>query len=221
MSTSFTEKVLNVYITLRSGTFADGDNTKVITGVPIKAHVEKTGPPDFGKATIEIRGMKYADMERLSTLSFYPLFFNRNYITVYAGDETYGLNKCFSGEITKASADFNSAPDVTFKLECMTGFWGLVTIQSPTAVNGSQTVEEFVKTQAKTMGYGFRNDGVSSSVSNCVFNGSPLQQARACAKHVGAELILDDNVLILSPKGGNNILVRILIICSKTWRWDV
>lgn len=200
---SFTKKIIKVYITLRSGTFSEDANTKIVTGVPIKARIEKTGPPDFGKATVEIQGMQMEMMERLSTLSFYPLFFNRNFINIYAGDEESGLNLAFSGEITKASADLNAAPNVRFKMECMTGYFGLVTVQSPTAVHGSQTVEQFIKSQANTMGYDFVNEGVTASVSNCIFNGSPLQQARQCAKQVGAELLLDDNTLILLPKNGS------------------
>ena len=85
----------------------------------------------------------------------------------------------------------------------MTGYFGLITVQSPTAINGSQPVEKFIKAQAATLGYSFRNDGVTAQIKNAVFNGSPLTQARQAAKQVGAELILDDDTLILSPSGGD------------------
>ena len=71
---SFTLKRLEARVTLRAGEFAGGGNTKVITGVPLRARIEKTGPPDFCKATIEARGLRYEDMEKLSTLAFRPLF---------------------------------------------------------------------------------------------------------------------------------------------------
>ena len=59
---SFTIKLLEVHVTLRAGQF-QGGNTKIIPGVPLKVRIEKTGPPDFCKASIEARGLRYEDME--------------------------------------------------------------------------------------------------------------------------------------------------------------
>lgn len=199
---SFSKKLLEVRITLRSGEFQDGANTKIITSIPIKARIEKTGPPDFNKATIEIRGMLYQDMEQLSTLAFRPLFTARNLVQLFAGDENSGMSMAFSGEITQASADFNAAPDVSFKIDAMTGFFGNVIPSGPTAINGSQPASDFIAMQAKKAGYTFKNNGVTTCLSNAVFNGSPVSQARAAAKQIGAELIIDDDVMILSPSGG-------------------
>lgn len=124
---SFTLKRLEFHVTLRVGQFADGGNTKIIRDVPLKARIEKTGPPDFCKARLEARGLRYEDMEQLSTLAFRPLFTARNVVQVYAGDERDGLSLAFSGDITQASADFNAAPDVTFTMEAMTGWFGALT----------------------------------------------------------------------------------------------
>lgn len=201
---SFVKRLLEVHITLRDGEFWAGGNTKIVTGIPIKARIEKTGPPDFNKASIEIRGMLYQDMERLSTLAFRPLFTARNLVRVYAGDENNGLSLAFSGEMTQASADFNAAPDVSFKIEAMTGYFGNVTPSGPTAVKGDQPVAEFIAMQAKKAGCEFRNNGVTARLSNAVFNGSPVAQARAAARQVGAELIIDDNIMTLSPRSGGD-----------------
>lgn len=200
-SGSFTEKLLEAHVTLRAGQF-QGGNTKIITGVPLKVRIEKTGPPDFCKASVEARGLRYEDMERMSTLAFRPLFTARNRIAVYAGNSRDGLSLAFSGEITQATADFNAAPDVSFKFEAMTGYFGAVTPQAPTAIKGAQPAGDFIAAQAKTLGYAFQNDGVSAQLRDAVFNGSPLAQARAAARQVGAELIIDDDTLILSPSGG-------------------
>ena len=56
--------------------------------------------------------------------------------------------------------------------------------------------------QAKKAGMTFENQGVSSSVKNAVFTGSPIEQARQAAKQVGAELIIDDEKMLLIPNGG-------------------
>lgn len=198
---SFTRKLLEVRVTLQAGQF-EGGNTKVITGVPLKARIEKTGPPDYCKATIEARGLRYEDMAQMSTLAFKPLASARNTVAVFAGDEAAGLSLAFSGSITEASADFNAAPDVVFKMEAMAGYFGAITPQSPTAVRGAQPAADFIAMQARVAGFSFQNDGVTAQLENAVFNGSPVAQARAAARQIGAELIIDDGVMILSPAGG-------------------
>lgn len=199
---SFTLKRLEFHVTLRVGQFADGGNTKIIRDVPLKARIEKTGPPDFCKARLEARGLRYEDMEQLSTLAFRPLFTARNVVQVYAGDERDGLSLAFSGDITQASADFNAAPDVTFTMEAMTGWFGALTPQGPSAVRGAQPAADFIAMQARKLGLTFQNDGVTASLRNAVFSGSPVAQARAAARQIGAELIIEDDVMLLSPAGG-------------------
>jgi len=199
---SFTKKQIEVKITLRAGDFDGKGNTKIIKGLPTKVKIEKTGPPDFNKANIEICGLKYVDIERLTTLSFKPLTTAKNIIEIAAGNEVDGLALAFQGEITSASADFNSTPDIWMKFEATSGYFGEVTPQGPTAINGSQKASTFIESQAKKMGYGFKNKGVDVQVQNSVFNGSPVEQARAAARQIGAELIIDDGTVILSPSGG-------------------
>ena len=200
---SFIPRLLEVHVTLRAGEFREGSNTKIITGVPIKAHITKTGPPDFNKASITLRGLRLDDMDTMSTLAFRPMFRARDIVTVYAGDERDGMHVAFSGEIANAGADFNAAPDVAFTIEAMTGYFGNITPAAPTAVQGAQPVADFIAMQAKAMGYEFRNEGVTARLSNAVFSGSPLAQARAAARQVGIELLLDDNTLTICPRGGD------------------
>lgn len=198
---SFTRKLIEVRVTLRTGKFKDG-NTKIITEVPIKVRIEKTGPPDYCKAAIEMRGLIYDAMAQMSTLAFKPLHTARNMVSVLVGDEENGLAQAFSGSITQAAADFNSAPDVTFKIEAMTGFFGAITPQGPSAIKGAQPASDFIAKQAKAAGFEFENDGVSTQLKNAAFSGSPVAQARAAARQIGAELIIDDGKMILMPAGG-------------------
>lgn len=199
-NTSFLQRFLQVQLTLNSGEFADGSNSKIIDSLAMTASIEKLGPPDFGKASVEIYGMLLEDMEQLTTLNFQPLFVSRNYINIFAGDDVNGMSQVFAGTITSASADFNSQPEIKFKIEAQIGFFGAVTAQSPTAIKGSQSVSSFVEQQAQKLGLTFVNEGVTASIRNCVFNGSPLAQARAAAAAVGAELITDDDEMILLNK---------------------
>lgn len=200
---SFSHKIIEIKVSLRDGEFASGGNTKKISGLPIRVRVEKTGPPDFCTAHIDIRGMKYEDMDRLSTLAFKQLAAAKNIVSVFAGSEGESTSLVFQGEIDAASADFSAAPDVNFSMEGKAGMYGMTTAIGPTAINGSQQCATFVEMMAGQMGYSFENQGVTAQLLNAVFNGSPVQQARAAAKQVGAELLIDDGVMKLVPAGGS------------------
>lgn len=201
MSQSFTCKSIETRLTLAKGSFGGAGNTKIIKGLATRANVEKPGFPDKPKCTVEIANLPLNDMEQLTTLAFKPLQYQRNSISVYAGEEGQQLSLVFNGEITSAYGDFNSAPDPVFKIEAMSGFFGALTPKAPTATPGSVPVADIISQQAAAIGYTFRNEGFTGQVNNSVFNGSPMEQAQQAAKQAGAELIVDDGQLILMKPG--------------------
>ena len=210
--TSFLKRKLKILLTLQKGSFKGGEgNAYEISDLAMSVRVEKTGAPDFGKASAVIYGLPLDVMEQLSTLCMHPLFVRRNYINIYAGDDYNGYNQLYAGTITRASGDFNSAPDVKFQIEAQSGFFGAVTAQGANVISGKQTASTFIEQQAKKIGFTFKNEGVTGTVKNAVFEGSPLEQARQCAKQIGAELILDDETMILVSNGssrkGNAVLL--------------
>ena len=211
--TSFLKRKLKILLTLQKGSFKGGEgNAYEISDLAMSVRVDKTGAPDFGKASAVIYGLPLDVMEQLSTLCMHPLFVRRNYINIYAGDEYNGYNQIYAGTITKASGDFNSAPDIKFNIESQIGFFGAVTAQGANVINGTQSASTFIEQQAKKIGFTFKNEGVTGTVRNAVFEGSPIEQARQCAKQIGAELILDDETMILVSNGasrkGNAVLLN-------------
>lgn len=211
--TSFFKRKLKILLTLQKGSFKGGEgNAYEISDLAMSVRVEKTGAPDFGKASATIYGLPLDVMEQLSTLCMHPLFVRRNYINIYAGDDTNGYNQIYAGTITRASGDFNSAPDIRFQIESQIGFFGAVTAQGANVINGTQSASTFIEQQAKKIGFTFKNEGVTGTVKNAVFEGSPIEQARQCAKQIGAELLLDDENMILISNGasrkGNAILLN-------------
>lgn len=212
MSQSFTRKAIETRITLAKGSFGGQGNTKVIRGLATRVSVEKPGLPDKPKCSVQIINLPLGDMEQMTTLAFKPLQYQRNSISVYAGEEGRELSLVFSGEITSAFGNFNSAPDPAFEIEAMGGFFGALTPKAPAAVAGSVSVGDFIGQQAGLIGYAFRNEGFTGQLRNAVFNGSPLEQAQAAARQGGADLILDDGSLILLPpgkaRGGNTVLLN-------------
>ena len=65
-------KTIKTTIILGEGEFAGGGNTKIIEGLATTCQVTKSGLPEKNSAEIRIHGLKLADMEQLTFLSFLP-----------------------------------------------------------------------------------------------------------------------------------------------------
>ena len=210
MATTFSKKSIELEITLGSGDFGGG-NAKTIKGLACDVTITKPGLPDKNSANVTIWGLKYEDMAQLTMLAFRPLDLEKNYIKISAGEEGEAMSVAFEGEISSSYADFNSSPDVAMKIEANSGIYPQLKAEPPLSIQGEATAAQLIEQQAGLMGYSFKNEGVSSSVKNAVFNGSPVSKAQDIADQVGADLLIDDGMVILMPRdqarSGNAVLL--------------
>lgn len=193
------QKTLRVTVILGEGEFEGGGNTKIFEGLATQVRVTKAGLPEKNSAEVRIFGLKLPDMEQLTFLSFLPGEYRKNHILIEAGDKGGELSVVFKGDITAAAADFSTAPDVSMKFQALTAGWSVLIADSPTSVQGEETAENLIKGFAQQAGYNFINEGVTESVKNATFNGSPVQKAEQVAEEVGAELLIDDETWTLMP----------------------
>lgn len=210
MAVSYTKKALQIDIELNNGL------TKSFTGLACKVSVQKLGLPDKNKASISIMGLSYDDMAAATTIAQQPFMFTRNHIAIWAGEQGQSLTRIFSGNISNAWADFNTAPDPTMKIEAMTGGFASLMSQAPMATSGETKAADVVQQMAATSGFSFKNQGVDSALSNTVLSGSPIEKAKAAADQVGADLIIDDEEMILLPKGETRQTAGGTILVSPT-----
>lgn len=200
MPKSWSKKTIRVTLTLGQGTFSGGGNTKIIQGLPVDVRVQKMGMPGMNQAEITILGMNRDDMGQLTRLAFRPLWSLRNSIVVEAGDEGGVLATVFRGAITAAGANFNQQPDIPFSIKAHTGAFGALIPSPPVSVQGAVRVDQLMQGFASELGMAYKNEGVTASVKNAVFNGSPLEKARKLAQQAGVSLIVDDDEIITLPK---------------------
>ena len=199
---SFNIKTLRAEIQLGTGNFqGTSKNTYTIEGLAMSAKIEKVGLPDLNKCELTIKGMKYEVMEQLTVLGFRKLTSAKNVLTLYGGTVGESLPVLFSGDITKAVADFKNAPDIAFIISATTGAYSVKKAAPPLSVNGSTPAADLAKQWAAEMGYSFKNAGVTTQVQNCIFNGSPMQKLRALAEQYHFETIIDDGEIIIQPRG--------------------
>ena len=192
-------KLKTIRTTLGRGTFGGGGNSKIIEGMATDVDITKPGLPEKNSASVSIANISLADMEQMTFLAFQPLQSLKNLITIEAGEQGKTLATVFKGEITSAYADYGSVPDVEFKIEALSGGYAAQIGAKPISVKGNAKAADLIKQFAKEIGYTFKNEGVAASVRNAVFNGSPIEKARSVADEVGAELLIDDDSMILMP----------------------
>lgn len=207
MQTSFTRKAIEVSITLAKGSFEEGGNTVTINELACEVSIQKPGLPEKNSASVKIWGLSKEKMGHLTTLSFKPLESQHNIITIKGGErdidtgEITSLSLIFEGEISSSYADFSSAPDISLIVKAETGIYPQQKSSPPFSIKGEVNILDVFKQFSSMTGYTFENQGVSGSISNAHFSGSPLQKIEKLARDIGCELIIDDSKIIVAPAG--------------------
>lgn len=201
MTNNFSLKTIRATVTLGKGMFSDGGNVKVIEGLACEAAIEKPGLPQRNSATLKVWGLKLENMEQLSMLAYRPLEAHHNLLRIEAGEQGGGLAPVFQGEITSAAADFNSAPDVCMELVALSGSYPQRIAEPPLTVRGEAPVDSLFARFAAEAGYAYRNEGVSGSVRDSHYPGSPIRKMEKLAGDIGCELFIDDGLVLTLPSG--------------------
>lgn len=195
---SFTEKTIKVTVFLREGDFGNGNNTVTYEGLPTEVDISKSGGKDGCKASITLYGMKLDTARQMTMLAFRKLQTYNNVIVVEAGTKGQKLDNVFQGEIVTAVPSIENE-NLVFKIEARCGHYPNLIPTPPVSVQGETTVDKLMAQFAKEAGYGYENRGITASVSNSVFYGSPIQKAQQLATQMNFDLLLIDRKMIIQP----------------------
>ena len=193
---TFSQKAIRITVTLDK---AGAGNQYVLTGFATHVAISKQGGVDFAKAAVEVYGLSLDTMAQLTMLSFRPLGRRWNLLQVEAG-EGNDFSVIFQGEVTNAFADLNGSTPV-MKMEAQTGSYPVLQPAPQLAIAGQQPAAEAVEMLAAKVGKSFRNDGVDGVLSDCIVTGDPITKMRQIASAVGADLLIDDDEIVLLPRG--------------------
>ena len=108
----------------------------------------------------------------------------------------------FNVQTIKAVADCNAPPSPTFKTEANCGPFTALIPQPPISDNGNQTVAGLNDQISKESGYTLENNDITASSKDCSIEGDPVTKMRRIAGAVGANLIFDDDKVVLIEKHG-------------------
>ena len=199
----FTKKKIRLEITLQYGKFGNGTNTVVIEDLPMSVSIKKEGFPSMNTAKIFVTGLSSELMEALTFLNYRILTINRNYISIYAGDES-GMSLAFAGEISLARPNFNNAPSVRMEFEAFTGYSSRMVAAPPLSLKGNIPVSDICSQIANKMGFNFVNDGVNKIAKNPRLSGSDMNKLINLAKDYNIGITVDDGTVRIFNKGASD-----------------
>lgn len=195
----FAKKSIKTSIALAEGNFSDGSNEVTLPQVPIKVSVDKAGGTDLPKCTVEVQNLSLDLMQRLTVLAFRQLQTYKNVIKIEVGEEGQTGDLLFQGEISSAVPSFDESGNVTFKIEALSGFYPVQQSKPPVSVQGETEIVKLFEQFAKEADYTLENNGVTGSVRNCVFTGTPIIKARQLARQTGVDLVIDNQKFVIMP----------------------
>lgn len=199
----FTKKKIRLEITLQYGKFGNGTNTVVIEDLPMSVSIKKEGFPSMNTAKIFVTGLSSELMEALTFLNYRILTINRNYISIYAGDES-GMSLAFAGEISLAKPNFNNAPSVRMEFDAFTGYSSRMVAAPPLSIKGNIPVSDICSQIAEKMGFNFVNDGVNKIAKNPRLSGSDMNKLINLAKDYNIGITVDDGTVRIFNKGASD-----------------
>lgn len=196
-----TQRLINVRFKRARGSFSEGGNEVLLSGLRVSCSIIKAGGNSMGTAEFKVYGMTLSLMNQLSTLGMKIQLQPRDLVSIEAGTEGQ-MSTVFIGSVYSAYADLQAAPDVSLVVLAHTGGWESVTSADPLSFQGSTDVGQIMSGLATKMGLAFENSGVNVKLSSPYFFGSPRNQAQACAIAADINWSIDDGKLAIWPKNG-------------------
>jgi hypothetical protein len=198
MSDGFTEKLIELTITLGTGNFgADLGDTVTISNARIFVDVSFAGGDTMGNTKIRVFGLSQQLMNQLTTIGQINRAIRvKNTVSVAAGDEN-GLQLVFAGVIVDAWADYNASPDVPFIIEAAAGMDVAVKPVNSTSYKGNTPVTQIMQDLATEAGLAFESSGVDVQLFSPYLAGATLSKIRQAARAAGIEYTIDRGTLAI------------------------
>jgi len=202
MSDGFTEKLIELTITLGTGNFgADLGDTVTISNSRILARLSNPGGESMGMAQIRVYGMSQQLMNQLTTIGQINRAIRvKNTVSVAAGDAN-GMQLSFFGVIVDAYAEYNGAPDVPFVIEAAAGMDIAVKPVNATSYKGQVAVTQIMQDLATEAGLAFEPNGVAVNLLNAYLSGTTLNKIQKVARAANIQYTIDRGTLAIWDLG--------------------
>lgn len=199
---SFVEKKLRVTLIL-AGTGAvfpgTNSNTLVLTDLRMSLTVQAVARLST-QADVEIWGMTAADMNALTVAWANPPIV-RDHLMIVEANGGPGWSQVFSGTILEAQPEYRGAPDVSFRLQAVTGYFQKIEPATPTSYSEAVDIGVVAGDLADRMGFTFVNGGADGVLQAPYFSGTLYDQLRQACAAAGADFYLQGESLLITAAG--------------------
>jgi len=200
---SFRERLIDVSFQLAEGEFGDKLGTTVTySGLRCEAAINNVHGATLNSLQFRVYGMSENVMNQLSTLGVNIMMVRRNIITVSVSNEYGGMTQAFQGTISNAWIDYRGAPEVSFNVEALAGFYEQVKAIGVNSYKGPTDVATVIQSLAASIGFAFTNNGVTAKLASPYFAGSAITQIKDCARHAGIACDISNGSVQIWPSGG-------------------
>lgn len=208
---SFIEREITVNFQLSNDDFGNGNNSLTVSGLRVEAIIDNVGGILGSTLYAKIYGMKETDMLKCCTYAEVFNVLKKIVVTVTAGDKQAGMAQVFQGTILDGRIDYDNAPEVPLVIQCMAGYYEQSSPAAPNSYAGANDVAEMIESLAKSIGFKFKNHGVSISLQNHYTCGSAVEQIRDITRAAGIDLDISNGVVSIWNVGGGDDSQMVLI----------
>jgi hypothetical protein len=172
------------------------DSTAIkITGARSTAQIATCGEINSLEATITIWGLSREIISTLTQFSIFNTGREFNVIRIIANSIVV-----YEGTIINCLADFNQAPDIQLRINCLPCAHLMLAIASPFSQSGSVKVADIIRSIITPFDMSLTNIDVKESIPDPYLKGSPYQQILNAAWQGGCFVQFSYNDILIRNK---------------------
>lgn len=194
-----------------------GDNRLSSVSLAVSCNLTYGNGAITPTAQITVYGLPMDRMLKLMRVQWNTMQALMNTVKIEVGEQGDLLKVAYEGNITQATVDANSAPNVPLVITSQMAMVEKArvseayTIPKDTTLNASQIIEEL----AKKMGYEFTNDGVDNVITDTTLEGSDLEKIQRLAIICDFDLYIEQKSISICKKGAART-IKIPILSPKS-----
>ena len=197
---SLQPRLIDVSFQLATGEFGQNLGSSVTySGLRCEASINNVGGAALNSLQFRVYGMKESTMNQLSTLGLTVMESRRNIITIAASNKIGGMTQVFQGTIAQAWTDYRGMPEVSFNVEAYAGFHEQIKSVAVNSYKGATDVATVIESLAKSIGFAFTNNGVTTKLASPYFAGSAITQIKDCARHAKISYDISNGSVAIWP----------------------
>lgn len=199
---SFVERKIDITFELANDQFGAGGNIVTVSGLRCTATIDNLNGIEAGSLQLRVYGMLQEDMAKCVTLGKRFMVARRNIVTVVAGDDRSGMSQVFKGTIYQGWIDYSGMPEVSLNVSANAYYYENLAPTDPNSYKGAADVASVISAIAKSIGFTFRNNGVSAKIASPYLPGTAIAQIKDIAQAAGIACAIENGEVAIWPNEG-------------------